>query len=80
VCSQQPQIGCAAGSSNVIAKRDLQQLLDQPGAGSARGAGLGLCPHRPEVVRAGFDGVDDGAFANAVAAADFRLTRQCCNG
>ena len=64
-----------------VAEGQRHELLDEMGAGAARGGGLGVRPHLVEAGQAlGFDRADDLAFADAVAAADFRIIRQGCNG
>ena len=64
-----------------VAERQRQQLLDQAGAGAAGGGGLGVGAHVVERRQAlGRDRAGDLALADAVAAADFRIIRQGCNG
>ena len=64
-----------------VAERQRHQLLDEPGARAARGRRLGVGAH---VVERGqallLDRAGDLALANAVAAADFCVIRQGCNG
>ena len=55
-------------------------LFDQPGAGAATGTGLGLAPHQVQRIRPGQNRIHDLAFADAVAATNFRARRQGCNG
>jgi hypothetical protein len=64
-----------------VAEGQRHQLLDKPGAGTAGSGRLGMRPHiveRGQPLRR--DGRRDLALADAVAAADFRIIRQCRNG
>ena len=64
-----------------VAERQRHQLLDEAGAGAAGGRGLGVGAHVVERGQAlGRDRAGDLALAYAVAAADFRIIRQGCNG
>ena len=63
-----------------VAEGQGHDLLDQPGAGTAAGAGLGEAAHRVEGGGAALDCLDDLSLADAVAATDLRLRRQGCNG
>ena len=77
-----PQIGAAAhrlelGRGRVVAAGgEHQDLLDQPGARAAAGAGLGVLAHFIEREQAFFlDGLADRALVHAVAAAHFVSVR-----
>ncbi|MCY1220466.1 hypothetical protein D9M72_324810 [compost metagenome] len=64
-----------------VAERQRHQLLDKAGAGAAGGGRLGMGAHVVERGQAlGPDRLDNLALADAVAAADFRIIRQGCNG
>ena len=81
-----PKLGAGAhrrdgGRIVGIAQRQSHQLLDQTGAVAAGGGCLGMRPdpiqRRQSLAR---NRRDDLALADAVAAADFRIIRQGCNG
>ena len=80
------EVGAAAhrldgGGLVGVAERQLDHLLDQAGAGAAARRRLGVGAHAVEGRQAlRLDRLDDLALAYAVAAADFRIIRQRCNG
>ena len=72
--------GLHGGGIISVAQGQRQELLNEAGAAAAARRRLGVGADIVQRRQAAFDGRGDLAFAHAVAAADLRLRRQCCNG